>query len=80
MVPAEIPDYVKRTVKVLRHSHQDDTCLVCGDAVSWWRTIERPRWVMFDDDVREVKRRGTIIYLDKAGVHWNHCRPQPTAA
>jgi hypothetical protein len=83
MVHAELPDYVKRTVKVLGHSHRDDTCWYCGDPVSWWRTAERPRWMLFDDDVREIKRRqvenGVVVYLDKAGVHWNHCRPQSIA-
>lgn len=72
--------YAKKLVKVMADSPRPDTCKHCGGPVQWWRTAIRQRWVLFDPDTREHKRRvdpagQAFAYLDHAGVHWNHCKP-----
>lgn len=46
--------------------------------MSWFKTVNKKRWVLFDRDVRVWKERtdaeGVVFkYLDFKGIHWHRC-------
>lgn len=71
-------DYARKLVKVFGANQRDADCRDCGQPVSWYRTVTRQRWVLFDRAVRVGKERtdaaGQLFkYLDHKGIHWHHC-------
>ena len=83
MRPLVRDDYAKHLVKVFADSWRPETCRTCGQPVLWVFTAIRRNWVLFDHNVRCLKRRRdtdgvtTYAYLDRGAIHWNHCAPIP---
>lgn len=67
-------------VKCLAESRRDESCRYCSEPVSWLRTVNSQRWVLFDRAARVGKERkdsvsgDALIYLDQKGIHWHHCK------
>jgi len=69
------------TIQVLARTRRNSPCRTCGEIVTWFRTFPRERWIAFDADPVALRTTGnpivgeTIEELDRADVHWSHCRP-----
>jgi hypothetical protein len=73
-------DHLRTLVKCVADSRKDVACRYCHEPVSWFRTINSQRWVLFDRAARVGKERrdqasgAALIYLDQKGIHWHHCQ------
>jgi len=76
----DYPD--KKLVKVYANGVRKTTCKHCGEPVSWYRTVNRERFMLFTGHepvalkTGQTERGEPLLYLDREDCHWEVCASQ----
>lgn len=76
----DYPD--KKLVKVYEVGARPAACKHCGEPVTWYRTVNRERFMLFNGGAVALKTgqhhetHEALLYLDREECHWERCASQ----